>query len=318
MADFGHLMSTMDTIKNPGAPPAKKPARKKEPSAAGKSPNRRPSSSSAGVKSITNPTPTGDGTVKKKKKKKPEAGGAAAPAAAAATGGKGSKEKKKKKKKPAAGAADAAAVPQRSAASRLGGPTIQKGLAAAKTSKKVAKALAVKSTGPDLSKKSKIWLALNPQALAVEDPKKKKADDDERNIVLMRGGGGLGVLDMDDSQMDRDEFGAIVEPDEDEDEDDFGFEEEDDGALADFDPETMKMLQAKRDERAKEENARRAKLKAAADKVKAEKEKKMDAAMAVINKQKAAERKQNELSDKDVANAQRRMSSEIAFDFNFK
>jgi len=27
----------------------------------------------------------------------------------------------------------------------------------------VAKALAVKATGPDLSKKSKIWLALNPQ-----------------------------------------------------------------------------------------------------------------------------------------------------------
>ena len=46
------------------------------------------------------------------------------------------------------------------------------------------------------------------------------------------------------------------------------------------------MLQAKRDERAKEENERRAKLKSVADKVKAEKDARFTASMKIINKAK--------------------------------
>ena len=42
-----------------------------------------------------------------------------------------------------------------------------------------------------------------------------------------------------------------------------------------------------------------------------------DPMLCPIHRVQAEERKRDELSDKDVKNAQQRMSSEIAFDFNF-
>ena len=65
--------------------------------------------------------------------------------------------------------------------------------------------------------------ALNPTSLYAEEEK----DDDERNIVQMRGGAGIGLLDMEDHQADRDEFGNIIhdEVEEEDDDDGMGFEE---------------------------------------------------------------------------------------------
>ena len=57
--------------------------------------------------------------------------------------------------------------------------------------------------------KSKIFQALNPQSLWKETRAEKEAKDDEENIMVVdvRGGGGIGVIQADDMQMERDEAG---------------------------------------------------------------------------------------------------------------
>lgn len=294
-------------------PQARRTGKKKKKAVSTKAPSSIPSRAPT-VK--TAPATNTNSTTGKKKKKNAgkNAGAASEPKK------KSSSESKSKAGGPAPAPAPSpqsagAAVAAKSSAlsKRLGGARLGNNVDA-KVSKKVSKATAVHQPKEDLSKKSKIWLALNPQSLYAEDPKKKEDPEEERNIVQVRGGGGMGVLEMEDRMMERDEFGQVIADEDDDEEDAGGFDDDDDGELADFDDETMKELVAKRQAREKEAEERRQLLRKASLKEKAERDKIRAKELAAIEKKKAKERKRDGVTDADVKKAQQAVAK---LDFSF-
>ena len=90
-------------------------------------------------------------------------------------------------------------------------------------------------------------------------------------------------------------------------------ESDDDGDLADFDPDTMDELTRKRMERAREAEEHRKVLRKRSMEVKKVEQAALDKVLATIAKQKAAESKKETISDKDVKATQKRLDEEVDF-----
>jgi len=172
--------------------------------------------------------------------------------------------------------------------------------------KKQKKAMAM---DPDAGK-SKIFQALNPTSLWKKTSKEKAEEQDDENIMVVevRGAGGLGAIAAEDMMLERDEQGNVVQHQDDEES-----ESDDDGDLADFDPDTMDELTRKRMERAREAEEHRKVLRKRSMEVKKVEQAALDKVLATIAKQKAAESKKETISDKDVKATQKRLDEEVDF-----
>jgi hypothetical protein len=194
--------------------------------------------------------------------------------------------------------------------------------------------------------KSKIWKALNPRPLAYESPRQKAERAEEATVMDPSSTGRPDYAFLSDVKdqaaaaaievaAEDDELGGFEDDDLD------GFaevdgapppatapvvseseeseeEDVDPASLGGLDSGFMKTMAANRAKREKEEEARKAKLRAAH----AAKQKLEDEAnakeLAIIRAEQAIERKKKEeQKDKDVAEAKARMATELTFDFSF-
>lgn len=178
---------------------------------------------------------------------------------------------------------------------------------------------------------SRIYQALNPQALWKEtkDERKHKNDDENVIVVDVRGGSGMGVLMAEDSQLVVDDNGNVVDvgytlpmrgdegEEYDESEEDF-----DENDLADFDDDTMQELARKRKEREAEEERHREELKQKAAEEKAARERELEEQWKEIEAKEAAIKaaSPDNITDEDVKEVQSRLEKELDFgdEFGFK
>lgn len=194
--------------------------------------------------------------------------------------------------------------------------------------------------------KSKIWKALNPRPLAYESPRQKAERAEEATVMDPSSTGRPDYAFLSDVKdqaaaaaievaAEDDELGGFEDDDLDgfaevdgapppaaapvESESEESEEEDvDPASLGGLDSGFMKTMAANRAKREKEEEARKAKLRAAH----AAKQKLEDEAnakeLAIIRAEQAIERKKKEeQKDKDVAEAKARMATELTFDFSF-
>lgn len=196
--------------------------------------------------------------------------------------------------------------------------------------------------------KSKIWKALNPRPLAYESPRQKAERAEGATVMDPSSTGrpdyaflsdvkdqaaaaaveeaavadGDDMDDFEDDDLDGfaevdgppDPVQEVVEEEESEEEE----EDVDPASLGGLDSDFMKTMAANRAKREKEEEERKAKLRAqhaAKQKIQDEVNAKE---LAIIRAEQAIEKKKKEeQKDKDVAEAKARMATELTFDFSF-
>lgn len=244
-------------------------------------------------------------------KDEPAAAAAAAPALAAAAGSTGSSTVLPVDKKEAEKKMEAQATSLKSITSRLGSKVISD-TSAESTKMKMFEAV-------PQEKRSKIYDALNPQKLYYESRRDKEEAKEDKVIINVRGGmlgssisGGAA-----DYGYARDDFGNIQEHEEEtyeieHDEDDY-----DPNHLPDF-GDLQPVMDAKRAERAKKEEERRAKLREEYLANKKAEDDRLAKEVAEIRAKEALMKKAELITDQDVAKVQKRLEQEVQFDFKFQ
>eukprot|EP00051_Salpingoeca_urceolata_P004089 m.62551 g.62551 ORF g.62551 m.62551 type:complete len:418 (+) comp13359_c0_seq1:521-1774(+) len=167
------------------------------------------------------------------------------------------------------------------------------------------------------NEQSKIFQALNPQSLYFES-RREKAEKEERAVrVSIRGGGrSMNRLTEEEDfgfrEVERDEFGNIIQEEESEEEEDF-----DPKNLPDF-GEFQAEMDELRKARAEKQKEHQAELRRKWEAKKKAEEERLQREIEAIEKRQKKEQKALGYDEKFVKEAQRRLEQEVDFGFKFE